>query len=101
MSEPTTKVLVATNQVVFDHCEIPEGAKFVGAPYQIPSQSKDAEGNTYSQTGGLSFCQYKPETNYYGEVGLTKLTSRLKAQGFSEEDVMTDGIKAVVLYPMN
>ena len=34
-----------------------------------------------------------------GEIGLEVLTEEKKKQGYTEEDVMTEGVKAVILSP--
>ena len=55
----------------------------------------DAEGNGYSE-----FCQVEDNSMFCdGEVGLEKLTDECERQGFTEDDVMKEGKKAVVLYP--
>lgn len=63
---------------------------------------KDPEGNGYSPLAGLDGenCSYQAETTWYGEVGLERLTPKLKKDGYTEEDVL-EGEKAVVLWPIN
>ena len=57
--------------------------------------SRDPEGNGYSPLFQID------ENAMYddGEVGLEFLTEDLKKLHFSEEDIMEDGEKAIVLYP--
>lgn len=62
--------------------------------------SKDAEGNRYSPLSTLWEGSYRAETTYCGEIGLETLTERMKAAGYTEEDVMEDGVPAVVLTPI-
>jgi len=65
------------------------------SPEHIIVLSSDEEGNSYSPLRGI-------ETNVMyndGEIGLESLTEDLKEQGYSEEDVMIDGKKAIILSP--
>ena len=62
--------------------------------------SKDAEGNSYSPLHLLWFGAYRAD-GWSGEVGLENLTDEDKDAGYSEEDVITDGVPAVVLTPTN
>lgn len=58
--------------------------------------SRDAEGNGYEGLYTVDTCKYNEKER---EIGLEKLTSELKKQGYSEDDVMDGGVKAFVLYP--
>lgn len=58
--------------------------------------SKDAEGNAYKPLGYYSVSVYKD-----GEIGLVELTEGAKQFGYTEEDVINDGQKALVLYPID
>ena len=62
---------------------------------------KDPEGNGYSPLSDFWTGAYLPKTTWYGEAGLEELTPELKEQGFSEEDVIINGIKAIFLVPVN
>lgn len=56
--------------------------------------SEDAEGN------GFNVCHVVEKYKYSkGEIGFEELTEELKKEGYGEEDVMKDGIKAFVLWP--
>ena len=64
-------------------------------------QSKDSEGNSFSPTAEIGHSMYRAESSYYGDIGLKRLTPDLEKQGFTEEDVMKDGVSAIVLWPTN
>lgn len=63
-------------------------------PERLVVLSIDEEGNGFSPLH-----QIEPSMYHDGEIGLEKLTTELLLQGFSDEDVMTDGEKVVVLWP--
>lgn len=58
--------------------------------------SSDEEGNSYSLLRVVSECAYSEEDRI---VGLEELTAVDEKDGYSEEDVIADGIKAVCLWP--
>ena len=58
--------------------------------------SADEEGNCYQLLQGMESSLYSAKE---GEVGPERLTPDLVRQGFTEEDVMSDGVPAVVFYP--
>lgn len=62
---------------------------------------KDMEGNGYSPLESLWDGAYRPGTTWSGEVGLEELTPEYEKLGFSKEDVIDDGQKAVILCPAN
>lgn len=70
-------------------------------PNRLVVMSKDGEGNGFSPLCNLVESKYRSDSTWSGEIGLEKLTPSLKKQGYSEEDVMEDGIKALVLWPTN
>ena len=63
--------------------------------------AKDAEGNGYSPLSGFWTGQYRAATTYYGDVGLEQLDDTLRSEGYGDEDVMTDGVPALILKPVN
>ena len=63
--------------------------------------SKDSEGNGFSPLYDFGEEAYAAETTWYGYVGLEKLTEEDRKKGFSEEDVIEDGVPALVLWPTN
>jgi len=65
------------------------------SPEHIVVLSSDEEGNSYSPLRGI----YTNNMYNEGEIGLETLTEDLKKQGYSEEDVMIDGQKAIVFSP--
>lgn len=64
---------------------------------------KDSEGNGYSPLYSLEHGAYRAESTWSGEVGLEAedLNDELREQGFSEDDVIKDGVPALVLVPVN
>lgn len=63
-------------------------------PTRIVILSIDPEGNGYNELRDVGTSAYSE-----GEIGLEELTPDLKEHGYSEEDVMENGQKAVVLWP--
>lgn len=63
--------------------------------------SKDAEGNGYSPLSSLWEGRYRAETTWYGDVGLEILTAEDRQRGYTDEDVIDDGVPAVILVPTN
>lgn len=70
-------------------------------PDRLVVTSKDAEGNRHSPLSGFWVGAYRAENSYSGEVGLEKLTKEYRKQGYTEEDVVTDGVPCIVLSPIN
>ena len=69
-------------------------------PDAIVVMAKDAEGNGYSPYCDFWAGVYQAETTYSGEVGYPALTDELRDEGYGEEDVLPDGVPAVILCPM-
>ncbi len=63
-------------------------------PERIVILAIDEEGNGFSPVH-----QVEPAMYLDGETGLEALTPELEDQGYSDEDVMQGGEKAVVLWP--
>jgi hypothetical protein len=63
-------------------------------PDRIVILSRDQEGNGFSPLRSFEACKYND-----GEVGLEELTPELEAAGYSDEDVMHGGKKALCLWP--
>ena len=70
-------------------------------PEALVVMAKDSEGNGYSPLSDYWVGAYRPESTYSGEVGYSELTSELKEAGYGEDDIITDGEKAVILCPTN
>ena len=70
-------------------------------PDRVVVLQKDAEGNGYSPLIEAYPGMYRAETTWYGDVGLEALDDGLRERGFTEEDVMHDGERALVLVPVN
>lgn len=63
--------------------------------------SKDSEGNDFSPLSDGSERFYEAETTWYGRIGLKELTPEDIKDGYGEEDVLENGIPALVLWPVN
>jgi hypothetical protein len=73
-------------------------------PKAIIICSSDSEGTRHSPLAGIDPASlYIPYNTWSGEVKLAELTPEMREEGFTDEDVYTgsDGIKAVVFYPVN
>lgn len=62
---------------------------------------KDAEGNDFSPLHEIDTGAYRANSTWSGEHGFEAMTDALREQGFSDEDVMTDGVPALFLCPVN
>ena len=63
--------------------------------------SRDGEGNSYSPLYDTQLCTYADEESWEGQIGLRELTPELIKEGYTEEDLLEDGVNAIVLYPTN
>jgi hypothetical protein len=63
--------------------------------------SKDSEGNRYSPLSSLEEISYEAESSWEGIVGIRELTNEYIEAGYSEEDLVENGVNAVALYPVN
>ena len=63
-------------------------------PDRLVVVSRDEEGNGFSKLWEIETCAYAE-----GEIGLESLTTEDVQRGYTAEDVMTHGEKAVVLWP--
>ena len=63
--------------------------------------ASDAEGNSHSPLYSLWEGRYRAETTWNGEVGMESLTDEDCERGYTDEDVMDDGVPAVILCPTN
>ena len=63
--------------------------------------SKDDEGNSYSLLEDVDECSYVAESSYNGYIGIRELTDEHIKAGYTEEDLIEDGVNAIVLYPIN
>jgi hypothetical protein len=61
--------------------------------------SKDSEGNGYSPLSGGWLGNYKADTTWYGEVGMSELTQEDIDNGYTEEDVI-EGELSLILSPI-
>lgn len=60
----------------------------------------DAEGNSYTPLSSLWEGAYRAEMPWFGQVGLESLTDEDREAGYGEEDVIEDGVPAVILCPV-
>ena len=60
--------------------------------------SSDAEGNSYSSVCEIDECAARKEGQSY-EVGLEELTLGHSDCGYTEDDVIDDGIPVLVIWP--
>ena len=65
-------------------------------PERLVIIASDAEGNDYNEFDGFWTAAYDKKNR---EVGLEGLTEELIERGYSDEDVMEDGIPALVFSP--
>jgi hypothetical protein len=70
-------------------------------PDAIVVMAKDSEGNSYSPYRQLWAGVYQAESTWDGIVGFPALTDELRAEGYTEEDILPDGVPAVILSPIN
>jgi hypothetical protein len=70
-------------------------------PDRLVICQKDAEGNSYSPLSAFATGAYKAETTWWGEAGIEELTPEDIKAGYTEEDVMRDGVPALFLIPVN
>ena len=64
-------------------------------PNEIVIMSSDGEGNYYRILGGIDKTSCWDGEN----VGLRELTDEDRKIGYSEEDVLEDGVNCVILFP--
>ena len=67
-------------------------------PDRVVVMSRDPEGNGYSPLHSHWCGKYEAD---HGEVGLEELSEVEREAGYTDEDVMEDGVKAVILCPVN
>lgn len=70
-------------------------------PNRLVVIAKDSGGNGYSPLWKFWEGAYRADTTYSGEMGLEKLTPEDENDGYSEEDVIRDGVPAIVLKAVN
>lgn len=68
-------------------------------PERLVIMARDGEGNSYTPLAGFWEGKYRPESTYSGEVGMERLTELDKKHGYTQEDVMRGGKKAIILKP--
>lgn len=65
--------------------------------------SKDAEGNRYSPLSDETIWSgaYHANNTWSGEAGLDALTDKDIRNGYTDENVIADGVKALFLVPIS
>ncbi len=72
------------------------------SPNRLVILAKDGGGNDHSPlSSGFYTGAYLADTTWRGEVGIEELTDELRQAGFCEEDVIYDGVPALILSPIN
>lgn len=69
-------------------------------PDALVVMSRDSEGNSYSPLSDFWTGVYQADTTWSGEVGFGELTQELQEHGYNEEDILSDGVPAVILSPI-
>lgn len=70
-------------------------------PDRLVICQKDPEGNGFSPLEEWWTGAYRADTTWSGDAGSEVLTDVLREQGYMEEDVITDGVPALMLVPVN
>jgi hypothetical protein len=68
-------------------------------PERIVILQGDSEGNSFSPILHMWAGAYKEYSEYDGEAKVEKLTESMRARGYTAEDVITDGVPALILTP--
>ena len=61
----------------------------------------DAEGNYFSPLDSWWYGAYRAETTWSGKAGMIKLTENQRKLGYTEADLILDGVPAIFLTPVN
>lgn len=70
-------------------------------PDRLVICQKDPEGNGFSPLEDWWTGAYRADTTWSGDAGSEVLTDELLEQGYTEEDIITDGVPALMLVPVN
>ncbi len=70
-------------------------------PGRLVVLAKDSEGNGFSPLADHWACAYRASTTWYGDAGFETLTKKDRDQGYDDDDLITDGVPALVLWPVN
>lgn len=69
-------------------------------PQRVVILLSDAEGNCPSPLSRTWTGAYRAETAWMGKVGLDELTDTDLKKGYTEDDVIEDGVPALILVPV-
>lgn len=70
-------------------------------PDRLVICQRDPEGNGHSPLYSMWTGAYKANNGWSGDVGFESLSESDIVKGCSEEDVITDGVPALMLVPIN
>lgn len=70
-------------------------------PERIVIMSSDAEGNSHSPLSSFWSGAYRADTTWSGDVGMESIGDEDRAAGFTDEDLLNDGVPALILSPTN
>lgn len=62
--------------------------------------SHDEDGYSYSPLYKTELCSYDVNNSCENEIGIRELTPELIEEGYTEDDLIKDGVNAIVLYPV-
>lgn len=64
---------------------------------RVVCMARDAEGNGFGPLTDMGECTF--DAHETESIGIEELTPELKGQGYSEDDMLNDGVPAVCLWP--
>ena len=70
-------------------------------PDRLVICASDSEGNDYSPVDDYTTGAYRAESTWSGEFGEEKLTKEDRELGFTDDDLIKDGVPALCLFPTN
>jgi hypothetical protein len=65
----------------------------------VLSHDEDGGGG-YSPLYSTELCSYDLNNSCENEIGIRELTPELIEEGYTEDDLIEDGVNAIVLYPV-
>jgi hypothetical protein len=68
-------------------------------PERLVILQGDSEGNNFSPILDIWTGAYKAYSEYDGDAKAEKLTESMRVRGYTIEDVITDGVPALILAP--
>ena len=68
-------------------------------PDRLVVMSRDGEGNGFSPLHSISPYAYQAD-DWPGKIGMEELTPEARQAGYSEDDIITNGQRALVFWPI-